>query len=250
MKEYNINSQVPRIGDRAEILASWYLRFNGFFVVPNFILHDAGLAKQAGGQLSEADLLAIRMPHEHEVIKKGDGMKINVQQDQILDLTAQMMDFVIGEVSSKRCKFNWMDTKSQNVNQEYLEYALRRFGWWGDPSEISAILAKRKRSEAIDEKVGITTRIRLLSFGNYINPNLKGILQITFQDVLQYMKEGLFMSYGKDKKLKKIVSDHKQWDPLICQVYRKLLGHKVIEQTVAEVLAWLFPGVNAAKLRS
>jgi hypothetical protein len=219
------------------------MRFNGFFFVPNFIIHDAGIYKQVGGQLSEADLLAVRMPHENEVIK-GDGFEINVQQHAILGLTGKIMDFAIVEVCSEQCKFNWIDTKSQKINQNYLDYALRRFGWWSDPSEISAILAEQKRFEIIDEKAGIATRVRLLSFGKSINPDLKDILQITFGDVLHYMKEDLFMSYGRDKGLKKIVSDHKQWDKLICEVYNKLLGHRVREHSVGEVLKWIFPNAN------
>ena len=245
MKEYDIKIQLPRIGSRAEILATWYMRFNGYFILPNFIIHDAGLYKQAGGQLSEADLLAIRMPFEYEVIK-GDGFEINVRPHRVLDLTGKIIDFAIAEVSSELCKFNWIDTNSKKINQEYLDYALRRFGWWSDPSGISTILAERKRFEEVDEKIGITTRVRLLSFGNSINPDLNGILQITFQDVLQYLKEDLFMSYGRDEKLKKIVSDHKQWDTLICQIYNRLLGHKVPEHSVGEVIKWLFPDVNTA----
>jgi hypothetical protein len=125
-----------------------------------------------------------------------------------------------------------------------LDYALRRFGWWSNPCDIAAVLSERKEFQAIDDKAGIATRIRLMSVGNWSNPDLKGILQITFRDILQYMKDELFMSYGKTDELKTIVSvvsDHKQWDTLICQVYNRLLGHKVPEQSVAEVLKWLFP---------
>ncbi|MCJ7583338.1 MAG: hypothetical protein MUO30_01010 [Anaerolineales bacterium] len=246
MNDYDINIQVPRIGLRAQILATWYLRFNGFFIVPNFILHDAGLHKQVGGQLSEADLLAIRLPYTHEIIK-GNDFKINIQPDRVLDLTGQVLDFVIVEVSSEQCKFNWLDTQKKNINQEFLTYALRRFGWWSDIEQISYILAKKKRLDQADEKIGLSTRIRLLSLGNSINRDLEGILQITFHDVLRYLKEDLFASYGLDERLKAIVSDHKQWDPLICQVYNKLIGHKVKEHNVEEVLVWLFPDANVMK---
>jgi hypothetical protein len=116
MDKYDINLEIPRIGTRAEILAAWYMRFNGFFIVRNFIIHDAGLFKQAGGQLSEADFLAIRMPYEHEVIK-GDRNDIFVQKHKALAPNSGVFDFVIGEVSSKQCKFNWMDIKNQSINK-------------------------------------------------------------------------------------------------------------------------------------
>ena len=242
MKEYDINTQVPRIGTRAEILACWYMRFNGFFIVPNFIIHDAGLYKQVGGQLSEADLLAVRMPYEHEIIK-GEDFQFLVQSHGHLDLGVKM-DFVIAEISSKECKFNWYNKEIKAINQNFINYALKRFGWWPDTANISEELSQRKYYEMKNENTNNVERVRLLSFGNTTNPDIEDILQITFQHILQYMKEELFMSYRANESLKKAVSDHKQWDKMVCQIYNKLLGHKTHEHSVEEVLNWLFPDLS------
>jgi hypothetical protein len=239
MKKYDINVQIPRIGPRAEILATWYMRFNGFFVVPNFIIHDAGLYKQVGGQLSEADLLAIRLPYEHEIIR-GNDFEINVQNHHCLDITNRM-EFVIAEISSGKCKFNWFNKETKTINENYINYALKRFGWWPDTGEISKELSVKFQRELKSKSTGIVERIRLLSFGNERNSEIDGIMQITFKDVLQFLKEELFMSYRVNEDLKSAVSDHKQWDQMICQVYNKLLGHRTAEQSIEDVLSWLFP---------
>jgi hypothetical protein len=239
MKEYDINKQIPRFSMRAEILATWYMRFNGFFVVPNFIIHDAGLFKQVGGQLSEADLLAIRMPYEHERIR-GKDFEIFVQNHSPLDLSNKL-EFVIAEISSKKCKFNWFNNETKTINENFIIYALNRIGWWPDTGQISKELSEKFQFESKNESTKIVERIRLLSFGNSFNSEIKEILQITFRDVLQYMKEDLFMCYRVNEDLKKVVSDHKQWNQMICQVYNKLLGHKTSEHSVDDVLNWLFP---------
>lgn len=48
-----------------ETIAYWYLRFNGFFPLPNFVLHRGaeGLARSA-----DSDLLAMRFPHTYEEV--------------------------------------------------------------------------------------------------------------------------------------------------------------------------------------
>lgn len=50
----------------AEELVYWYLRFNGFFPLTNFVLHRQGLASNQ--QSADADLLAIRPKYVSEEI--------------------------------------------------------------------------------------------------------------------------------------------------------------------------------------
>jgi hypothetical protein len=244
-----IDRRVPRLGQRAEILAGWYFRYNGYFPLPNFIIHDAGLHKQVGGQLSDADLLAVRLPHAKEVIR-GDGFEIVPKLDCRLGMLPDCADFVIAEVSSEQCKLNWLvsEDKRVRVKDDYLQYALRRFGYWEEDS-LSDITSKLSNSERYEYSSnmppsGFPFRIRLISVGISRNENLGGVLQITFAEILEYMQQDLFGCYGLNPKFKTIVSDHKQWDWLICQIYCKLLGHKENVHTVVDVLRWLFP--NAA----
>ncbi|GKS11922.1 hypothetical protein YDYSY3_29220 [Paenibacillus chitinolyticus] len=48
-----------------EELAYWYLRFNGFFLIDNFVLH---MSDSRLGRSSDSDLLGIRLPHVFEEI--------------------------------------------------------------------------------------------------------------------------------------------------------------------------------------
>jgi hypothetical protein len=50
-----------------ETIGHWYLRLNGFFVLPNFVLHK--VENVSGGHSpSDCDLLAIRFPHVYEEV--------------------------------------------------------------------------------------------------------------------------------------------------------------------------------------
>ena len=49
--------------NRFELLATWYLRFNGFFTTPDFTIHP-NFKKQGGG--TDADVLAVRFRHSGE----------------------------------------------------------------------------------------------------------------------------------------------------------------------------------------
>lgn len=249
MTQYDISQEIPRLGKRAEILASWYLRFNGYFPLKDFILHDAGEQIQPGGQLTDADLLAVRLPYTIEIIR-GENEDITVKTHDKLDVHRGILDFVIAEVSSEACKFNWLvgqeNEEHKSVKVEFLKYVMQRFGWWRDDGKIDQIsdcLSKEKfysEEQHVGANESIVTRVRLLSFGVATNPELP-IQQISFAEMLDYMKCDLFGCYGQTDELKKIVSDHKQWDALIHEIYKRLLGHKHPEQSPEEIINWLFP---------
>lgn len=51
-----------------ETLAYWYLRFNGFFPLRNFVLHPLQERMGDHNQTADCDLLAVRFPHVYEEI--------------------------------------------------------------------------------------------------------------------------------------------------------------------------------------
>jgi hypothetical protein len=232
-----------RFGKRAEILAEWYLRFNGYFPLPNFILHDAGLERQKGEQLTEADVLAVHLPHTREIIR-GKGYEFEVEPHRDLNVKRGLMDFVIVEVSSEECKLNWLQ-EDDTINREFLKYILRRFGWWKEDtvSSISRTLSTEKYWESDEESNrGTKERIRVLSIGpSRSADSLEGLIEITFVDILDFLKYELFMSYTRSEDIGIIVSNHQQWHPLICKIYNMLLGHRGEEKESEEVVKWLFP---------
>lgn len=243
MRPFDLGAAVPRFSQRAELIASWYLRFNGYFPLRSYILHDAGAEKQPGGQITEADILAIRLPYTEEIIP-GDP-PIHVKRHADLDVVPELTDFVIAEVSSRECKFNWLNEKDQTIEVKFLNYCLRRFGYWPPDTlpEISKKLSVEKCTFADDAK---RVRLRLLAFGVTRSDGLPGVQQIIFDAAFEYMRDlfGCYDPYSSER-MKKIVSDHKQWHPLICEIYRRLRGHKVRQSHPREVVTWLFPDAEA-----
>jgi len=235
---FDLRTQIPKIGERAEVLVTWYLRFNGFFPLPNFILHDAGVIKSPGQQLTEADILAIRLPFTKEVISAPNGT-ICTLRDPLLDIHDGTTDFLIGETCSEQCKFNWLG-KSGKEQRLLFSYAVRRFGFW-EKSEVAAVVECLIKDRLWERG---NARLRLFSFGirrdtSGTLPN--GIHQIALENTLDYLRS-LFSCYGQkpDRRGRNIVSDHGQWHPLIKEIYARLLGHKVQLQNPSDVSLWLF----------
>ena len=89
--------------NRFELLAMWYLRFNGYFTTQDFTVHP-NFRTQAGG--TDADILAVRFPHSEEYQRR-----FNFGRDQDL-IRPDRTDFMICEVKSGRCDINqktWLD---------------------------------------------------------------------------------------------------------------------------------------------
>ncbi len=244
MKPFDLDAAVPKLGQRAELIANWYLRFNGYFPLTSFILHDAGATKQPGGQITDADILAIRLPYTEEIIE-GPAEPIRVKTDPQLDVARDFTDFIIAEVSSQECKFNWLNETNQVVEVKFLDYCLRRFGYWPSDAipEISEKLSVEKCTFSDDTK---RVRLRLLAFGSTRCDGLPGIQQITFETVFEYLRDlfGCYDPYSSEQT-RKIVSDHKQWAPLICEIYGRLRGHKARQHSPHEIVTWLFPDAGA-----
>ena len=68
--------------------------------------------------------------------------------------------------------------------------------------------------------------------------------------IFKYMKNGLFDCYDtfqRDTSARKILSDHKQWHPLICEIYNRLRGRKGKEKEPSDIVEWLFPDTARRK---
>lgn len=243
MTEFVLEREVPSFAHRAELVSQWYLRFNGYFPLTKFILHDAGAKKQPGGQLTDADILALRLPHTEEVIE--GPVTIRVATDPHLDVREGLTDFIIAEVSSKECKSNWINEEDPRVNVEYLRDCLRRFGYW-DRETVDCVAKQLSERKLVLSSSPMPIRVRLLAFGVSKTDKLPGFQQVTFESAFDYMKGPLWGCYAPTPTdvTERIVSDHKQWHPLIREVYRRLRGHKVEERSPREIVAWLFPDAS------
>jgi hypothetical protein len=91
--------------NRAEELAQWYFRLNGFLTLPNFVLHP----DRPGSQRTDADMIGIRFPHRRELSPDPIDDKLFAQQ--------QRPYLVLVEVKSKYVALNkaWTDESRQNI---------------------------------------------------------------------------------------------------------------------------------------
>lgn len=90
----------PRRPEVLEALVELYLRLNGYFCIRNHLQHlVAGF-----GLDTESDLLAIRMPHQEEVLK--DGRPQPNDPTLILSEDQATVDCVIAEVKEPSVEFN------------------------------------------------------------------------------------------------------------------------------------------------
>lgn len=83
----------------AEELACWYFRLNGFFPIPNWVVHRDGDSRYP----ADADLLAVRLPYVHEEIGgNSDDWDKRFAQQWGVDLLTDTIG-IIAEVKSGHC---------------------------------------------------------------------------------------------------------------------------------------------------
>ncbi len=109
-------------GRRAEEVASWYFRLNGFLQIPGFVLHS----DQPRRAITDADILGVRFPFSQESLRG-----IRMQDDRwITDATyPKQVLVVIAEVKAALCNVNgpWTDRATGGM-----ERVIRRIGFAPD----------------------------------------------------------------------------------------------------------------------
>lgn len=122
------------MSDRYETFVRWYLRFNGYFCVENFVLHKP--VGRSVLQDAEFDVLGVRFPYSREEKRFGTP----IQNDPALDLandsrlpqrhrSSTLIDFVIAEVKSGRPELNEIWNSDGNCTKTAkIEYLLRWMG--------------------------------------------------------------------------------------------------------------------------
>lgn len=174
---------------KAEHLAHWYLRLNGFMTVNDFVLHRE---HKPWGQRTDADIFGVRFPFRKELNFDDDALFFGVKKPL----------FVIAEVTQGECKLNgpWTDRAKENI-----QYVLNALGAFEPKAidDIAGSLYEQYRYE------GDSYRIDLIAFGKKTSDRLsdpsKPVVQITFDYVARFIFRR-FTQYWNMKK------DHQHWD--------------------------------------
>jgi hypothetical protein len=129
-------------GRRAEDIASWYFRLNGFLTIPGFVVHPD---QRRRFPRTEADLLGVRFPFSREWISTRQ-----MEDDSLLtriDETRRRIVFVLVEVKTDLYDINgpWSERRDENVQR-----VIRRLGF-ANESLVDGIAARVYESARWDD---------------------------------------------------------------------------------------------------
>jgi hypothetical protein len=122
--------------DTFEELAHLYFRLNGFFTVPNYILHARG------GQRGEVDVLAVRFAHKLEQVG-GNALP----DDPALHLHTDKPEMILAEVGRGKEDFNkpWKC-------EETMGYILNFAGLFEDERSLAKATTTLARSATYEDQ--------------------------------------------------------------------------------------------------
>ncbi|MEO2015171.1 MAG: hypothetical protein ABGZ53_12445 [Fuerstiella sp.] len=181
-------------GKRAQEVATWYFRLNGFLHIPEYVLHS----DQQGRAVTDADLLGVRFPYSHVSIR--DITMVDDRWVSEVTYPGQTL-IVIAEVKTGKCHVNgpWTDPK-----REGMEKVVRRIGF-----------VKEEMIPEITKKLYDTLhwynddfRVQYVAVGERTNHELtrryRALKQLTWADIAHFLFER-FHSFGTVKGI------HDQW---------------------------------------
>lgn len=197
-----------------ELLTKWYLRFNGYFTVDNFIIHagddNQRISNGTVGNYTDVDILGIRMPFHIE--RTGELEIKNDTRLQCLD----KIDIVIAEC--KTGEQNGLNKVWSKGNFQAMEYLLKFCGVFKESKQIKEV-AKTLLSDLKyeDDKF----RIRFILFAEK-SPSKeildKGLTFISCVEIINF----LTLERGECWVASEIgtKSIHDPWDTLIKDIFK------------------------------
>jgi hypothetical protein len=176
-----------------ESLALWYLRLNGFFTIPSYVVHP----DRAGGALTDIDVAGVRFPHRREFPHGPGG-----DDTEITRIASAQPLIALVEVKTSICNLNgpWVNADAHTV-----ERLLGDLGLVPEGSTPSAAAALRASASYADPSL----TIRLVCLGRERNPELQSrypnLPQRTWNEVARFIYARL-NEYGRRK------TDNRHWD--------------------------------------
>ncbi len=200
--------------NKFEEIVKVFMRLNGYFLVDNFIVHNGNAnlpnCQQIIPQLTETDLLGIRLPHQQEI-----AGNLLIENFDSLILDNNLIDLIIIETksgNSNKPNSTWKDVaKIENV-----KYLLRFFGFSNDSKVIDSI-ASALLSNYVCNWENYSIRFIMVSE----NPNKyysdKGIKYLTFDSIIDFIIKvrgecWININMG-------IASHHSQWNPFMNHIF-------------------------------
>ncbi len=183
-------------------LCLWYLRLNGYFTMPNFIVHGQP------GSRTDIDILGVRFPYSRESDFYDDIDHLRFPDNKV--------DIVFAEATTRRCKINgpW---RRPGVT---LEYVLRRVGFFScDGVDVDTVANRLYQERKYANK---DVQVRVVCFGGAWNGELQGATQILWKDVIDFIRK-------RFQDHKDVKADHQHWDNFGQFLWDQLSGTTVPE---------------------
>jgi len=202
------------MADKYERFIASYLRLNGYFTVPNFIVHvaDDPMRVSTGqvGNYKETDIIGVRMPYSREII----GQLHIANHPVLIDGATGKIDVVIAEVKSgtdNRPNRVWREAKTNHA----ITYMARFVGLHAesDLGQVAEFLATTFRYE--DERC----RFRYIVFAPSANEHYQemGVSYISFREAISFIVEVRGQCWIEANI--GVASSHHQWDSLLVQIF-------------------------------
>ena len=180
---------------KPEELAHWYLRFNGFFTISNFVVHPT----RRGSQLTDGDIAGVRFPNRAE-FPEGPGA-----DDAIFKAIGTMPYFVLTEVKRTLCELNpsWRTPPHTPVVS-----LLQDLGPFTEPEKVAAELIASGCHKTGD----IYASLLFIgeTFGSALPVNAP---KRSWKEIIEFI-------HDRFREFRRIKADHAQWDGLGHELWR------------------------------
>jgi hypothetical protein len=189
-----------------ERLAYWYLRLNGFLLLPNVMIHP----EVGRNPMGEIDVLGVRFPHRRELLT-------NSMEDDRPFTQFKKPLIVLGEVAKGQTKVNasWRDRSKRNIDR-----MMRLVGAFPPVKEGKVISALYDEGFYSDE----TYNVSVVCFGQRINSvlakELPKVIHVTWMEVVDF----IFRRFEAHEKAKHY---HRQWDEVGHQLWSLYQVHRI-----------------------
>jgi hypothetical protein len=222
--------------DNYERFVRWYLRFNGYFTIENFIIHNPHrISDGVVSNHTESDILAVRMPYSKEIVGQ-----LQIANHEPLTYGADgRHDLAIVEVKSKKDNQPndaWkLDQESPPDRFKPIEYTLRFFGLHRE-DQLPIIASKLGMNHSYEDA---SCRIRSIVFSKRPNRHFqnRGTTYITFGQIIEFLaivRGECWVNSGIG-----VASIHNQWEPLIDKAFAIFNGGETLHERQRQALRLL-----------
>lgn len=220
---------------RAAEFVQWYLRFNGYFSIENFIVHEADTPKKIKGgvvpEMTECDIIGVRLPYSIEV---ADSLCM-ANHAPLVDGSVGKIDIVLGEIKTGKDNSPNKIWINASQHREMIEYIVRFCGAIPDGDGFVAACRDLSRNYIYEDE---HLRIRYMLFCNEEHDRHKkrGVSYITHRSIVDFLIGTRGQSWTGTGI--GVASRHQQWSPLIKDLFaiandQSLLPEKQVEKAIA-----------------